>query len=65
MSMTATESKFTQQLQKLEDKIRLVGRAFGATRSASSINNDDLGVMNGELNYSGAGCHAWASLTAD
>jgi len=63
--LTATESKITHKLENLEGKIRLVGRAFGATRSASSINNDDLGVMNGELNYSGAGCHAWASLTAD
>jgi hypothetical protein len=63
--MTATESKFTQQFEKLHDRIRVVGRAFGATRSASSIDSDDVGVMHGELNYSGAGCHAWAANTND
>jgi hypothetical protein len=63
--MTATESKITQQFEKLDEKIRLVGRTFGATRSASSIDNEDVAVMNGELNYSGAGCHAWAANTND
>ena len=34
--MTATESKFTPQLEKLDNRISIVGRAFGATRSVSS-----------------------------
>jgi hypothetical protein len=42
-----------------------VGSAVGATRSASSIFGDDWGVMHGELNYTGAGVHAWAAKTAD
>jgi hypothetical protein len=68
--VTATESKFTQELEKLDYKIRiipaLVGRAFGgATRSASSKYNDDHGVMHGELYYMGAGAHAWCVATLD
>ena len=64
--LTASKSKSTQQLQKLDDRtVRILGRAVGATRSASSIYNDNCGVMHGELNYTGAGEHAWAAKTAD
>ena len=42
-----------------------MGLAVGATRSASSIANDNYGVMHGELNYTGAGYHAWAAKTND
>jgi len=42
-----------------------VGRAIGATRSASSIFNDTLGVMHGELNYTGDGKQAWGSKSDD
>jgi hypothetical protein len=64
-SMNASESKFTQQLEKLDDRICIVGRAIGATRSASSIWGEDWGVMHGELYYTGTGYHAWASKTCD
>ena len=67
--VTATESKFTQELQKLDDRIRIIpsllGRAAGATRSVSSIFDDKCGVMHGELYYTGDGWHAWASKTDD
>ena len=63
--LTASESKSTQQLQKLDDRTRILRRVVGATRSASSIYNDNYGVMHGELNYTGDGHHAWASKTND
>ena len=63
--LTANESKFNQQLEKQDDRIRILGRAVGATRSASSICNDDHGVMHGELYYTGAGAHAWCVATND
>jgi hypothetical protein len=66
--ITATETKFTQQLQKLDYRIRkipaLVGIAFGATRSASSIWSDDHGVMQGELYNTGGGT-SWAAKNSD
>jgi hypothetical protein len=59
--VTTTESKFAEQLEKLEDRIRiipvLVGKAF-ITRSASSVwnnNNDDYGGIRGEVLYTGPG----------
>jgi hypothetical protein len=63
--VTATQSKFTQELKKLDDRISIVGRATGATRSASSIYNDGYGVMHGELYYTGDGHHAWLAKTDD
>lgn len=62
--MTATESKITQKLERVDDRIRIVGRATGATRSASSKYND-CEIMNGELYYTGAGAHAWCAGTND
>ena len=63
--MTTSESNFTQKLENLDNRTRiipaLVETAFGAGRSASSIASDDYAVMNGELNYQGAGYKAWSS----
>ena len=39
--------------------------AIKATRSASSFASDSFGVMHGELNYTGAGAHAWIPKTYD
>ena len=67
--MNASESKFTQQLEKLDDRIRIIpslsSSAIGAARSASSICSDDYGVMHGELYYTGAQYHCWAAQTND
>jgi hypothetical protein len=55
--MTATESKLTQQLEKLGNRTRILGKAVGATRSASSrfCDQEDHGEMHGELFYTGYG----------
>ena len=55
--MTATQSNLTQQLEKLGNRTRILGKAFGAIRSASSrfCDLDDHGVMHGKLFYTGAG----------
>jgi len=66
--MNESESKFTQQLEKLDDRTRIVpilGRAEGATRSASSIYDDAYGVMRGELYNTGPGNQAWAAKSND
>jgi hypothetical protein len=62
--MNATESKITQKLERLDDRTRIVGRATGVIRSASSKYND-CEIMNGELFYIGAGAHAWCAGTND
>ena len=63
--VTATESKFTQQLEKLDNRYMIVWGAIGATRSASSTCNENYGVMHGELYYTGSGPHTWRSKTDD
>jgi hypothetical protein len=47
--LTVTESKLNKLYENLDNRISIVGRLIGATRSASSIYNDDNGVMHGEL----------------
>jgi hypothetical protein len=53
----------TQKLEKLDDKILIVGRAIGVSRSASSIYSPDHGVLHGELYYVGEGYHCWLAKT--
>ena len=57
--MTATESKLAQNSENLVDYNNLTALQAGieidVARSASSRQNENAGVMHGELNYTGPG----------
>ena len=56
--MTATESKLAQNSENLVDNYLATlqaGSEIDVARSASSRQNENAGVMHGELNYTGPG----------
>lgn len=62
-----SEFKPTKKLESLDGSIEtpLFGQAVEAIRSASSIQNENAGVLHGELYYTGPGYHSWNAKTHD